>query len=101
MYNHAKDVYFDRVKNIVNGLSIPDLDIPGGHLNGNSFHYDQKVSDFKLEAGTNSIKFYADKLSGSFHSKDFRLKESIFIATGNVDAKIKSMSVDFELEYTS
>ena len=40
MYNHAKDTYFDTVKDIVNGLSIPDLDIPGGHLNGNSFHYE-------------------------------------------------------------
>jgi hypothetical protein len=40
MYNHAKDVYFDRVKALVNNLTIPDLDIPGGHLNKNEFHYD-------------------------------------------------------------
>merc|ERR1712166_14020 len=98
MYNHAKDVYFDTVKDLVNNLTIPNLPIPGGYLNGNAFHYDEKKSDFKLEAGKNSIKFYADNLSGSFHSNDFRLKELIFIATGNIDAKIKKMSVALQLE---
>jgi len=74
MFDHGKDVYFDTVKNAVNALSIPNLDIPGGHLNGNTFHYDEKNSDFRLEAGKNSFLFFADKLSGSFHSNDFRLK---------------------------
>ena len=74
MYNHAKDVYFDRVQSIVNGLSIPDLAIPNGSFKGNSFHFAEKKGDFKLEAGKNSIKFYANNMSGSFHSNDFRLK---------------------------
>ena len=101
MYNHAKDVYFDTVKGLINNITIPDLEIPGGHFNKNKFHYDEKSSDFKLEAGNNSVKFYANKISGSFHSSDFRYKELIFIATGSVDAKIKDMSVAFELEYTT
>jgi hypothetical protein len=49
--------------------------------------------DFRLEAGNNSIKFYADNLSASFHCKDFKYKEYFLIATGSVDAKIKNLAV--------
>ena len=101
MYNHAKDVYFDTVQNLVNNLTIPDLAISGGHFNGNTFHYSEDKGDFNLEAGTNSVKFYANNLSGMFHVNDFSYTYFIFTASGYIDAKINKMSVAFELEYTT
>jgi len=68
-------------------------------LNENRFHYSEDKGDFKLEAGKNSVKFYANNLSGTFHSNDFSLTKWIFTAYGYIDAKINKLSVAFELEY--
>jgi len=70
-------------------------------LNGNKFHYSEDKGDFNLEAGKNSVKFYANNLSGTFHVDDFSYTYLIFTAYGYIDAKINKMSVAFELEYTT
>lgn len=95
----AKDAWLAKVIQIINGVHIPDIDIPKhGWIRTNSFHLDLKANqvDFNPVAASNAVKFSVNGLNAKFHTSNFRYKVFIFVARGTVDA---SCSVKLDLTF--
>lgn len=96
----AKDVYFDKVIQLIENLSIPDFNQDDNHfLRDNKFTLNERTEDVSIyaDAANNAIVLKCDKLSGVFSSGAFRYKETIFIAKGHLDVKINTIKVQFGL----
>ncbi len=67
----AKDIYFDKVVQLINNISIPDFeDNDGNYLRGNSFVMNERTSDVSIYADpvNNALVMRCNKLSGVFYN---------------------------------
>lgn len=98
----AKNVWFSKVVEIINGVKIPNVDIPKhGWLRTNTFHLDVTANQVDLNpvAASNAVKFTVNGLKAKFHSSDLRYKELIVVARGSVDASC-TVKLDLTLQLT-
>ena len=94
--SQAKDVYFDRLIDVVNNLQIPDFYEDKNHyLKGNHFYLNERTSDVTIttDVKNNAMVLRCDKLSGKFVGDDFRYKETILIATGHLEVDIDTIMI--------
>ena len=96
----AKDVYFDKVVQLINNISIPDFeDKDGNYLRGNNFVMNERNSDVLIYADptNNALVMRCDKLSGVFYNDSFRYKSWPFTAKGHIEVIINTIEVGFGL----
>jgi hypothetical protein len=95
LIQQAKDVYFDKILDIIRHVDVPDFKFNGGYVKDNKFSIteDSDNVNFKSDATKNALVFSVEDLKAEFKSAHFRYKEMIFIATGSADVKISQFSV--------
>ena len=91
----AKDVYFDKILDIIRHVEIPDFAFDQGYVKENTFTVTENSNNvnFTSDPANNALVFSVTDLAGGFKSKSFKIKESIFIATGSADVTMKNVSV--------
>jgi hypothetical protein len=57
--------------------------------------------NFTSDPAQNALVFSVTDLAGGFKSKSFRIKESIFIATGSADVSMKNVGVTVGIQMTT
>ena len=98
----AKDVWFDKIVEIVNTIQLPDLYGDKNHfLEGNHFYLNQRTSDVTItpDVANNAIVLKCNKLSGEFINDSFRYKETIFIAKGHLKVEIDTVEIQFGIRF--
>ena len=92
----AKDVWFDTVTDLINSLTLPDLeDGHGNYLKDNTFVLNQRTDEvhFITDVENNAVILKCDKLSAVARSNSFRYKETIFVAKGHAEVDINTITV--------
>lgn len=100
--SQAKDVYFDKLIDVVNNLELPDFYQDKNHyLKGNHFYLNERTSDVTIttDVANNAMVLRCDKLSGKYIGDDFRYKETIFIATGHLEVDIDTIMIQFGISF--
>lgn len=90
----AKDTFMDKVLEIVNNQTLPDLDFTNGAVKGNSFHiaqYKEGVQMFPNQNG--DITLQISDLSASFGSESLFYKKWYFVANGSLQVDITQLSL--------
>ena len=93
--SQAKDVYFEQILNIIRDVKVPDIPFDQGYINGNTFVVTEnsKNVNFTPNVSQNALIFSVTDLSGEFNCEHFKFKESVLVATGSVNVKMRNMSV--------
>ena len=101
----AKTVYFDNILKFLNNMQIPDITSSDGktYLHGNHVSVAQAADNvlFEVDVPNNALKLTCNDLSANFYTDNFRGHELFFVATGNLEVEMKSMSIGMGLSFTT
>ena len=100
----AKDVYFDKLLTLINNIPIPDfVQDKNDYLKDNSLVLNQaaKNVEFTVDTAKNAIVLTCKDLSATFVTRDFRMKEFIFIATGTAEVDLETIEIALGIEFTT
>jgi hypothetical protein len=83
----AKDVYFDKILDIIRHVEIPDFAFDQGYVKENTFTVTENSNNvnFTSDPANNALVFSVTDLTCLFRSADFRLKEKLVVAKGSAD----------------
>ena len=99
----AKDVYMDKLLEVVNNLMLPDINSDDGKdfLHGNHVHVSQDASNviFTEDVANNALVLTANKLSAVYYCDSFRAHSWIFVAKGHLDVKMNTVNVGVGLKF--
>ena len=95
----AKNVYFDFVMNIINNLTIPEIDFDGGYIKENEIHITEtsKNVNISTDVADNGFEFRVDDLKAKFHSGQFKMKKLLITAKGSIDVSMDEIDVDIKI----
>ena len=93
----AKDVYFDKILELVNNLNLPDLeDGQGNYLREHTFEIIGRSdrTEFITDVAKNAVILRNQKVSAKARSKDFRYKEApLVVAKGSVEVDMNTVDI--------
>ena len=100
--SQAKDVYFDKLINVVNNLEIPDFYQDKNHyMTGNHFYLNERTEDVIISTDTkkNAVTLRCEKLSGKFVNDAFRYRKDLLTAEGHLEVDINTILIQFGLSF--
>lgn len=100
----AKDVYFDKILELINNLSLPDLeDGKGNYLRENTFEIIGRSdrTEFVADVANNAVVLKNSKVSAKARSSKFRYKEGLLIAKGDVEADMNTVNIEAGLSFST
>ena len=100
----AKDVYFDKILELINNLSLPDLeDGKGNYLRENTFEIIGRSdrTEFVADVANNAVVLKNSKVSAKACSSQFRYKEGLLIAKGDVEADMNTVNIEAGLSFST
>ena len=90
----AKDTYMATVLKVVNGIKLPEIKIPSGSLQNNTFQVmDTPSDDFFRASANNSVYISVNGLSAEFMCDHLHYNLGFMSADGSAKATISNMSV--------
>lgn len=100
----AKDVYYDKIVSLINGITIPDLeDGKGNYLRDNTFEVISRSdkTEFYTDVANNAVVLRNAKVSGKYRSKEFRYKEGLLVAKGSVEVDMNTVEIVAGLSFST
>jgi len=91
----AKDVYFDRIIDIIRHVQIPDFSFDQGYVNGNTFTVVENSNNVKFSTDPleNALVFSVSDLSCWFKASEFQFDEMGMTAAGQALVVMKNVVV--------
>lgn len=81
----AKDTFMDKILDIVNSQTIPNLNFTNGSVKGNKFHISEYKENVKMVPNQNGdITLEVSDLSASFRSDSLFYKKWYIVANGSL-----------------
>jgi len=95
----AKDTYMATILKVVNKIKLPEIKIPNGSLQKNSFQVmDTPNDDFIKPVGNNSLYIAVNGLSAEFMCDQLHYSLGFMSADGSAKATIANMSVSLYVQ---
>ena len=100
----AKDVYFNEVLSLINGLQLPDFNQDKhDYIRDNSLVINSNPQNvqFSVDTAKNALVLTCSDVTGQFVTKDFSAKEFIFIATGLAEVDLEKITLALGVSFTT
>ena len=101
----AKDVYFDKIMGLINGMTLPDLeDGDGNYMRENSFEIieDKDHCEFGTDVPKNAILFINRKVSAVARSGHFRYKVApLVVAEGHAEVDMNTVDIEVGIAFST
>ena len=100
----AKDVYFNEVLSLINGLEIPDFEQDKhDYIRQNSLVINSNPQnvEFSVDTANNALVLTCNDITGQFVTKEFSVKEFIFIATGLAEVDLNQITLALGVQFTT
>lgn len=101
----AKDVYFDKILSLINGMTLPDLDDGhGNYLHDNSLEILERTSavEFVTDVAKNAVVLKNKKISAIARTGDFRYKaEPLLVAKGHAEVDMNTVDIEAGLSFST
>jgi len=101
----AADVWFDSIIQLVNGLTIPNIEMDKkDYMRDNTFYIEQRLDGVTLTTDTahNAVVLNCDKLTAKFRSNSFSYKIApLMVAEGYVEVDMNTVDIGFGLGFTT
>jgi hypothetical protein len=99
----AKDVWFDEIISVLDGLKIPDVtDSSGNYMKDNVFNIDGRVDEvsFTTDLTQNAVVFSCDKITASFKSGHFRYKVApLLVSKGHIEVDMNQIGLSVGVRF--
>ena len=97
MIEQAKDVYFDKILELINNINLPDIeDGDGNYLRQNTFEIKGRSdrTEFVTDVANNAVVLRNQKVSAEFRSGEFRYKAApLLVAKGHVEVDMNTVDI--------
>ena len=100
----AKDVYFNKVLSLINGMALPDFNMDKhDYIRQNSLVINSNPQNvqFSVDTANNALVLTCNDITGQFVTKDFSYKELIFIATGLAEVDLEQITLALGVKFTT
>ena len=100
MLQQAKDVYFDRIIDIIRHVQIPDFSFDQGYVNGNTFTVVENSNNVKFSTDPvkNALVFSVTDLTCLFRVNEYKVKKFHLTAKGSAEVwMMKNVAVTINL----
>jgi hypothetical protein len=101
----AKDVYFDEIMKLINGMSLPDIDDgDGNYLKENTFEVVESKDhcEFTTDVNKNAVVLVNKKVSAVARSGKFRYKVApLVVAKGHAEVDMNTVEIDVGMAFST
>ena len=101
--DQAKNAYFDKIMDAINGLKIPDFeDDKGNYLIGNTFYVKEskKHVEFHTDVKKNALVLENKQIVAQFKNKKFRYHIApLTTAKGHVEVDLNKVDIEIGLKF--
>lgn len=101
----AKDVYFQKILDLINGMDLPDLeDGDGNYLRGNTLEISELTTkvEFVPDVANNAVVLKNKKVSAVAKCAEFRYKlEPLIIAKGHAEVDMNTVDIEAGLSFAT